>query len=71
MIQTVDKYIFLYRSLIEGILTKDTYVSLHEFITTRKVQMDIKNQYKVRTIERKLKKSIFFKTAFRTVTNNC
>jgi hypothetical protein len=55
MIQTVDQYVFLYRALIEGILTMYTYISLQEFMITRKVYMDIKDQYKVREIEEKEK----------------
>ena len=51
MIQTVDQYVFLYRTLIEGILTMDTNVSLQEYLTTRKLRMDIKSQYKVRQIK--------------------
>jgi len=47
MIQTVDQYVFLYRALIEGILTLNTNISLQEFMITRKVHMDIKDQYKV------------------------
>ncbi len=48
MVQTVDQYVFLYRALIEGILTMQTYVPLQEFMITRKVYMDIKDQCKVR-----------------------
>ena len=48
MIQTVDQYVFLYRTLIEGILTMDTSVSVHEYIKTRSLYMDLKSQYKVR-----------------------
>ena len=51
MIQTVDQYVFLYRALIEGILTMNTNISLQEFMITRKVHMDIKDQYKVRIIK--------------------
>ncbi len=51
MIQTVDQYVFLYRALIEGILTMNTNISLQEFMITRKVHMDIKDQYKVRMIK--------------------
>lgn len=47
MIQTVDQYVFLYRALIEGILTMKTSVPLQEFMITRKVYLDIKDQYKV------------------------
>lgn len=47
MIQTVDQYVFLYRALIEGILTERTSIPVKEFIITRKVPMDIKDQYKV------------------------
>lgn len=47
MIQTADQYVFLYRALIEGILTEQTSISLKEFMITRKVHMDIKDQYKV------------------------
>ncbi|CAF1025802.1 unnamed protein product [Adineta steineri] len=47
MIQTVDQYVFLYRTLIEGILTMNTNVSLQEFMVTRKVHMDMKDQYKL------------------------
>lgn len=53
MIQTVDQYVFLYRALIEGILTMNTFISLQEFMITRKVYMDIKDQYKVRRITTK------------------
>ena len=48
MIQTADQYVFLYRTLIEGILTMDTNVSLQEYITTKKLRMDTKSQYKVK-----------------------
>jgi hypothetical protein len=48
MIQTVDQYVFLYRTLIEGILTRDTNISLQEYMMTRKLHMDVKSQYKVR-----------------------
>lgn len=48
MIQTVDQYVFLYRTLIEGILTMDTSVSLQEYMMTKKLRMDPKTQYKVR-----------------------
>lgn len=47
MIQTVDQYVFLYRALIEGIVTMQTSIPLQEFMITRKVPMDIKDQYKV------------------------
>ncbi|CAF3448455.1 unnamed protein product [Rotaria socialis] len=47
MIQTVDQYVFLYRTLIEGILTMDISLSLQEYLTTRKLYMDIKSQYKL------------------------
>ena len=47
MIQTVDQYVFLYRALIEAILTMQTYISLQEFMITRRVHMDIKDQYQV------------------------
>jgi hypothetical protein len=47
MIQTVDQYVFLYRTLIEGILTIDTNVSLQEYLQTKKLRMDPKSQYKV------------------------
>lgn len=47
MIQTADQYVFLYRALIEGILTEQTSISLKEFMITRKVHMDIKDQYKL------------------------
>ena len=52
MIQTADQYVFLYRALIEGILTEQTSISLKEFMVTRKVHMDIKDQYKVRLLNR-------------------
>ena len=48
MVQTVDQYVFLYRALIEGILTMQTSVPLQEFMITRKVYIDIKDQYKVK-----------------------
>jgi hypothetical protein len=54
MVQTVEQYVFLYRALIEGILTMYTYISLQEFMITRKVYMDIKDQYKVRRIIKKI-----------------
>jgi len=61
MIQTVDQYVFLYRALNEGIVTMNTYVSLQEFIITRKLHVDIKDQYKVRRIIKKNReKEIFF-----------
>ncbi|CAF4921423.1 unnamed protein product, partial [Rotaria sp. Silwood1] len=47
MIQTADQYVFLYRTLIEGILTMDASISLQEFMTTRKLHMDAKSQYKL------------------------
>lgn len=47
MIQTVDQYVFLYRTLIEGILTLNTTVSLQEYLTTKKLRMDSKTQYKL------------------------
>ena len=56
MIQTVDQYVFLYRTLIEGILTMDTNISLQEYLTTKKLRMDIKNQYKVKKMNKSKKK---------------
>lgn len=50
MIQTADQYVFLYRAIVEGILTMNTCVSLREFMITRKLNMDIKDQYKVSRI---------------------
>ena len=47
MIQTADQYVFLYRTLIEGILTMDTPVSLPEYMATRTLRMDLRSQYKV------------------------
>ncbi|CAF4717328.1 unnamed protein product, partial [Rotaria sp. Silwood2] len=47
MIQTADQYVFLYRTLIEGILTIDASISLQEFMMTRKLHMDAKSQYKL------------------------
>jgi hypothetical protein len=47
MIQTADQYVFLYRTLIEGILTVNTNISLQEYLTTKKLPMDTKSQYKV------------------------
>ncbi|CAF0950892.1 unnamed protein product [Rotaria sordida] len=47
MIQTVDQYVFLYRTLIEGILTMDASISLQEFMMIRKLHMDAKSQYKL------------------------
>ncbi|CAF1627230.1 unnamed protein product, partial [Adineta ricciae] len=47
MIQTVGQYVFLYRALIEGILTLNASISLPEFMTTRRVHMDIKDQYRL------------------------
>ena len=49
MIQTVEQYVFLYRTLIEGILTVDTSIPLQEFLSTKKLRMDSKSQYKVKT----------------------
>ena len=51
MIQTVDQYVFLYRTLIEGILSMDTNISLQEYLTTRKLRLDPKSQYKVKRIK--------------------
>ncbi len=51
MIQTADQYVFLYRALIEAILTKNTSVPLREFMVTRRLYMDIKDQYKVNRIK--------------------
>ena len=48
MIQTVDQYVFLYRALIEGIVTMKTHISLSEWINTGKVHLDIQNHYQVR-----------------------
>ena len=48
MIQTAEQYVFLYRTLIEGILTVDTSIPLQEFLTTKKLRVDSKSQYKVR-----------------------
>ena len=48
MIQTAEQYVFLYRTLIEGIVTMDTNVSLQEYMTTKKLRMDTKTQYKVK-----------------------
>lgn len=48
MIQTAEQYVFLYRTLIEGILTVDTSISLQEFLSTKKLRVDSKSQYKVR-----------------------
>lgn len=60
MIQTADQYIFLYRTLIEGILTIDTNISLQEYLNTKKFRMDVKNQYKViKKLNQKLKINIF------------
>ncbi len=56
MIQTVDQYVFLYRTIIEGILTMDTSISLQEYMITKKLYMDAKNQYKVRRNWEKEKK---------------
>ncbi|CAF1274014.1 unnamed protein product [Adineta ricciae] len=47
MIQTAEQYVFLYRTLIEGIVTMDTNVSLQEYMTTKKFRMDTKTQYKL------------------------
>ncbi|UJR34076.1 hypothetical protein I4U23_021486 [Adineta vaga] len=47
MIQTVEQYVFLYRTIIEGIVTMDTNVSLSEYTMTKKLRMDTKNQYKL------------------------
>ncbi|CAF0964408.1 unnamed protein product [Adineta steineri] len=47
MIQTIDQYVFLYRTLIEGILTMDIGISLEEYMTTKKFHMDPRNQYKL------------------------
>ena len=73
MVQTVDQYVFLYRALIEGILTMNTYVSLQEFMITRKIYMDMKDQYKVRRIKREMKKKEiwFVEIVIRTVTIDC
>jgi hypothetical protein len=48
MIQTADQYVFLYRALIEGVLSINTSISVQEFMATRKLHMEIKHQYKVR-----------------------
>ena len=48
MIQTADQYVCLYQTLIEGILTMDTNMSLQEYLTTKRLRMDTKSQYKVR-----------------------
>jgi hypothetical protein len=71
MIQTVDQYVFLYRALIEGILTMQTCISLQEFMITRKVYMDIRDQYKVR-LNNKENNIIFsfIQIVIRTVTIN-
>jgi hypothetical protein len=47
MIQTADQYVFLYRALIEGILTMDASISIQEYLTTKKLYMDAKSQYRV------------------------
>jgi len=47
MIQTVEQYVFLYRTLIEGILTFDTFISLQEFLTTKKLRVDAKTQFRL------------------------
>ncbi len=60
MIQTADQYVFLYRTLIEGILTMDTNILLQEYLTTKKLRMDTKSQYKVR----RNKERIYFDTFF-------
>ena len=49
MIQTVDQYVYLYQTLIEGILTMDTNMSLHDYLNTKRLRMDAKSQYKVGT----------------------
>jgi hypothetical protein len=65
MIQTVDQYVFLYRTIIEGILTMDTSISLQEYMITKKLYMDAKNQYKVtRNREKEKKEFIFFLNSF-------
>ena len=50
MIQTAEQYVFLYRTLIEGIVTLDTNVTLQEYMMTKKLRMDTKTQYKVKEI---------------------
>lgn len=47
MIQTVEQYVFLYRSLIEGILSFGTNITLQEFTAKKSFPVDIKSQYKV------------------------
>ena len=47
MIQTVDQYVFLYRTLIEGILTMKTSISLEEFLLTRQIHMNLQEQFQV------------------------
>jgi hypothetical protein len=71
MIQTADQYVFLYRTLIEGILTMDTNILLQEYLTTKKLRMDTKSQYKVRRNKERIYFDTFFKLfsiAFRTIT---
>jgi hypothetical protein len=72
MIQTADQYVFLYRTLIEGILTMDTNISLQEYLSTKKLRMDTKSQYKVGRNKLKRKRIDFeyllFEIAFRTIT---
>ena len=48
MIQTADQYVFLYRTLIEGLVTLNATVTLQEYLTSIKLRMDSKSQYKVR-----------------------
>jgi hypothetical protein len=71
MIQTADQYVFLYRTLIEGILTMDTNILLQEYLTTKKLRVDTKSQYKVRRNKERIYFNTFsklFSIAFRTIT---
>ena len=64
MIQTADQYVFLYQTLIEGILTRDASIALKEYMMTGKLHMDIRSQYKVRKKERKTIIFVFFCNSF-------
>ena len=48
MIQTADQYVYLYQTLVEGLLTMDTNMPLQEYLLKERLPMDPKSQYKVR-----------------------
>ena len=73
MIQTVEQYVFLYRTLIEGILTFDTFISLQEFLTTKKLRVDAKTQFRVKQKDQKRKidfERLFFSKLLEQLENN-